>query len=125
MSREHERYSIENQMPAVAAYARRRRYRIVSTYADEGVSGVGFKTRHGLKALLADAMGGAAVSGSMRETGHLGRRNCAADVRSEPEGDQIPLRRTPHLVVLGLLGRWGSSDAAVGCLKHGADDPHR
>ena len=39
MSTDHQRYSTENQAEIIAAYAARRNFEIVRTYADEGRSG--------------------------------------------------------------------------------------
>lgn len=59
MSTEHQRYSPINQAAAIAAYARAKGYKVVKTYADEGISGLGLKNRKGLQALLSEALGGA------------------------------------------------------------------
>jgi DNA invertase Pin-like site-specific DNA recombinase len=59
MSTEHQRYSTENQATRIEAYALERGYRIVKTYADEGISGLQIKNRRGLQALLADVVSGA------------------------------------------------------------------
>ncbi len=40
MSTEHQRYSIENQAAAIAAYAQANGLTIVYTYRDEGISGL-------------------------------------------------------------------------------------
>ncbi|WP_352594584.1 recombinase family protein [Mesorhizobium sp. M0091] len=58
MSSEHQRYSLENQMAAIAEYAERRGFAIVDTYADAGKSGLTLKGRDGLKQLLADVVTG-------------------------------------------------------------------
>lgn len=58
MSTEHQRYSPEHQAAAIAAYAAERGYEIVRTYRDDGISGVSIRNRAGLKALLADVVGG-------------------------------------------------------------------
>ena len=60
MSTEHQKYSIENQSIAIAAYGLERGYRIVRSYADAAVSGLTLAGREGLKALLADVVGGRA-----------------------------------------------------------------
>jgi DNA invertase Pin-like site-specific DNA recombinase len=60
MSTEHQRYSTKNQAAAIARYARRRNYDVVKTYSDDGISGLRFKNREGLKSLLADAVSGEA-----------------------------------------------------------------
>ncbi|PZQ63244.1 MAG: recombinase family protein [Phenylobacterium zucineum] len=60
MSREHQRYSIEGQRVANAAYAAARGISIVRSYIDDGVSGLRIERRAGLKALIADVVGGAA-----------------------------------------------------------------
>ena len=59
MSTDHQRYSIENQAAAIAAYAQQRNLTIVRTYADEGRSGLRIKGRAGLQKLIDDV-----------ETGH-------------------------------------------------------
>lgn len=60
MSTEHQSYSIEYQMAANTAYALAHDYELVRTYADPGVSGLTLKRRPGLRALLADVLGGRA-----------------------------------------------------------------
>jgi DNA invertase Pin-like site-specific DNA recombinase len=56
MSTEHQRYSLENQAAAIAAYASDRGYEINRTYFDPGKSGLTLRERKGLQALLADAL---------------------------------------------------------------------
>lgn len=58
MSTEHQRYSLENQIAAIAEYAERRGYNIVQTYEDAGKSGLTLRGREGLKRLLADVLTG-------------------------------------------------------------------
>lgn len=58
MSTEHQRYSLENQAAANAAYAAACGLEIVRTYSDSGRSGLTLRGRDGLKLLLADALGG-------------------------------------------------------------------
>lgn len=60
MSTEHQKYSTDNQSMAIRRYAERRGYEIVSTYADEGKSGLNLGGREGLQRLLADISTGAA-----------------------------------------------------------------
>ncbi|TWB07191.1 recombinase family protein [Bradyrhizobium stylosanthis] len=54
MSTEFQRYSIENQAAAIAAYARQKNLTIVRTYRDDGRSGLTFKGRPGLADLIDD-----------------------------------------------------------------------
>ena len=54
MSTEHQKYSTDNQADAIAAYAARRNYEIVRTYADEGKSGLNLGGRAALQQLLDD-----------------------------------------------------------------------
>ena len=61
MSTDHQRYSLQNQAAAIAGFATARNYRVVRTYADEGVSGLQACNRRGLQALLQDAVSGAAA----------------------------------------------------------------
>lgn len=61
MSTEHQRYSIEFQTTVNAGYALDHNIQICGTYTDAGVSGLTLAKRPGLKALLADAMSGAAA----------------------------------------------------------------
>ncbi|MDX8542005.1 recombinase family protein [Mesorhizobium abyssinicae] len=56
MSTEHQRYSLENQIAAIAEYADLRGYAIVRTYSDAGRSGLSLKGRDGLKQLLGDVV---------------------------------------------------------------------
>lgn len=60
MSTEHQRYSTENQSDAIRAYAARRNFEIVRTYADEGKSGLNIDGREGLRTLLSDVVAGRA-----------------------------------------------------------------
>src|SRR5712672_518866 len=54
MSTDYQRYSIENQAAAIAAYAQLHELSIVRTYRDEGESGLKIKNRAGLSQLLDD-----------------------------------------------------------------------
>lgn len=54
MSTEHQRYSIENQLEALQAYAAERGMEIVRTYRDAGKSGLTIAGRPGLRDLIAD-----------------------------------------------------------------------
>lgn len=60
MSTEMQRYSIQNQAAAIAAYARDRNLTIVRTYVDEGRSGLRIKGRAGLAELIEDVESGRA-----------------------------------------------------------------
>lgn len=54
MSTEHQRYSTDNQIEAIAAYAVQHKMVIVRTYADAGKSGLNLRGRAGLQQLLHD-----------------------------------------------------------------------
>jgi DNA invertase Pin-like site-specific DNA recombinase len=54
MSTDYQRYSIQNQAAAIAAYAQQRSLTIVRTYVDEGRSGLRIKGRAGLIELIED-----------------------------------------------------------------------
>ncbi|QHP71257.1 recombinase family protein [Bradyrhizobium sp. LCT2] len=60
MSTELQRYSIENQAAAIAAYAQDKNLTIVRTYRDEGRSGLTTKGRAGLIELIDDVESGRA-----------------------------------------------------------------
>jgi DNA invertase Pin-like site-specific DNA recombinase len=60
MSTDAQKYSIENQAAAVAAYAARRHIAIVRTYADPGRSGLRITGRDGLQELIRDVQLGRA-----------------------------------------------------------------
>src|SRR3982074_786555 len=60
MSTIHQRYSIENQAAAIAAYAARYNLNIVRTYRDDGLSGLKIDKREGLKQLITDISSGRA-----------------------------------------------------------------
>jgi DNA invertase Pin-like site-specific DNA recombinase len=60
MSTEHQRYSSDNQASEIAAFALKRGFEVVATYADNGISGLKLSNRKGLKQLLADVIGGQA-----------------------------------------------------------------
>src|SRR5262245_13909006 len=63
MSTDYQRYSIENQAAAIAAYAQRHNLSIVRTYRDEGQSGLRIRNRAGLRQLLEDVRSGQADFG--------------------------------------------------------------
>src|SRR5258708_7083822 len=56
MSTEHQRYSLENQQAAIAAYALDHGFKVDRTYADPGRSGLTLKGRQGLQHLLCDTL---------------------------------------------------------------------
>lgn len=56
MSREHQRFSPENQKTAIAAFAVAHGFEIVATYHDDGKSGLTMKGRPELKRLLRDVL---------------------------------------------------------------------
>lgn len=58
MSTEHQRYSIDNQLVAIMAYAVTRGMEIVQTYADRGKSGLTIERRPALTQLLQDVLAG-------------------------------------------------------------------
>ena len=60
MSTDHQRYSIESQIKAIAEYAFCNEMIVVRTYADKGRSGVTMKGREALKSLIADVQNGRA-----------------------------------------------------------------
>lgn len=60
MSTEHQKYSTDNQAEAIRAYANKRGYEIVKTYADEGKSGLNLSGRLALQSLLSDVENGLA-----------------------------------------------------------------
>ncbi|HEY0329864.1 MAG TPA: recombinase family protein [Rhodopseudomonas sp.] len=60
MSTEHQKYSTENQADVIAAYAARRGFTIIKTYADEGRSGLSLDGRDALKTLIKDVRDGSA-----------------------------------------------------------------
>ena len=60
MSTDHQRYSIDSQVSAIAEYAHCHDMQVVRTYADEGRSGVTMRGRNGLKSLIADVQQGRA-----------------------------------------------------------------
>ena len=60
MSTDHQRYSIQNQAAAIAAYAASHNLTIVRTYADEGESGLRINNRSALIELIEDVRSGRA-----------------------------------------------------------------
>jgi DNA invertase Pin-like site-specific DNA recombinase len=60
MSTGHQKYSIENQAAAIAAYAAQRDLKLVRTYADRGRSGVRLDGREDLQRLIRDVKSGEA-----------------------------------------------------------------
>ena len=60
MSTEDQQYSIANQETAIAEYARKRGFTVISTYSDPGKSGISIRSRKGLRQLLSDVIGGKA-----------------------------------------------------------------
>lgn len=63
MSRDAQRYSLENQRAQIAAYAAEHGIEVVATYADAGKSGVRLEGRESLQQLLADVLAGRADFG--------------------------------------------------------------
>ena len=60
MSTEHQRYSLDSQARAIAAYAASNGFEVICSYVDAGVSGLDLEAREGLKQLLTDVIAGAA-----------------------------------------------------------------
>src|ERR1700756_4534788 len=60
MSTEHQQYSLENQAVSIQKYSEARNFRIVCTYSDAAKSGLGLKSRTGLRQLLQDLASGTA-----------------------------------------------------------------
>jgi DNA invertase Pin-like site-specific DNA recombinase len=58
MSTDYQRYSIQNQAAAIAAFAQQKNLTIVRTYVDEGRSGLRIKGRAGLTELIDDVCSG-------------------------------------------------------------------
>jgi DNA invertase Pin-like site-specific DNA recombinase len=58
MSTDHQQYSIQNQIDAIATYGEKHELNIIRTYADEGRSGLRLDSRQALQALLADVRSG-------------------------------------------------------------------
>jgi DNA invertase Pin-like site-specific DNA recombinase len=58
MSTEHQKYSTDNQSAEIRAYAARRGFEIVRTYADEGKSGLRIDGRDSFQQLLSDIQSG-------------------------------------------------------------------
>jgi DNA invertase Pin-like site-specific DNA recombinase len=58
MSTEHQQYSLANQADAISEYARINGFEVIRTYDDAGKSGLLFKQRKGLCALLNDVIQG-------------------------------------------------------------------
>ena len=65
MSTERQRYSTANQMAAIARYADQHGLDVVSTYADEGRSGVSLGGRNALQRLIEDVTTGRAAFGAI------------------------------------------------------------
>jgi DNA invertase Pin-like site-specific DNA recombinase len=57
MSTEHQQYSTNNQMDVIKEYAERRNMEIVTTYSDEGKSGLNIQGRDSLTRMIADVEG--------------------------------------------------------------------
>ena len=60
MSTDHQQYSTSNQMDFIREDAGRRGWEIVQVFSDEGKSGLNFKNRAGLKAMIAQVQAGQA-----------------------------------------------------------------
>ncbi len=58
MSTEHQRYSTENQAGAIQDYAAKNNIEIVRTYSDEGISGLTFEGRPGIRKMISDVESG-------------------------------------------------------------------
>ncbi len=57
MSTEHQQYSTNNQMDVIKEYANRRNMEIVTTYSDEGKSGLNIQGRDSLTRMISDVEG--------------------------------------------------------------------
>lgn len=111
MSTEHQKYSTENQLEAIAAYAAPRGFEIVKTYADAGNSGLKLDLHAALQGLIADVRNGVAdfdtapvydVSGclgtrrSFRGLGRRGRAGASSGRASvEEKGEAARLASPP------------------------------
>jgi DNA invertase Pin-like site-specific DNA recombinase len=60
MSTEHQQYSTSNQMDVINEYAKRRNFRIVREYSDEGKSGLKIQGRDSLAAMIQEVQTGSA-----------------------------------------------------------------
>lgn len=60
MSTEHQQYSTSNQLDVIKEFAKRRNMEIVTTYSDQGKSGLNIKGRDALTRMIADVESGAA-----------------------------------------------------------------
>lgn len=65
MSTEHQQYSTANQHDVIVAYAGEHSLEIVRAYSDDGRSGLTLRGRDGLRAMLADVIGGNAEFGTI------------------------------------------------------------
>jgi len=74
MSTEHQQYSTSNQMDVIREYALRRNMEIVTTYSDEGKSGLNIQGRESLGRMIADVQNKRAdYSARWRESSKVGR----------------------------------------------------
>jgi DNA invertase Pin-like site-specific DNA recombinase len=60
MSTDHQKYSTENQADKIREYAAHNKIEIITTYADEGKSGLSIEGRNSLKKMIDDVQSGAA-----------------------------------------------------------------
>jgi len=98
MSTYQQKYSIENQAAAIAAYASERKIEIVKTYVDKGRSGLRINSRKDLQKLIADVQG------------HI-HRHLRADAKEASAPDRSPalpplLRRAASLEWRHIRGQF-------------------
>jgi len=61
MSTDHQKYSTENQEQAIREYAEKRNIEVITTYADQGKSGLDIGGREALQRLISDVQDGHAA----------------------------------------------------------------
>ena len=108
MSTDYQRYSIENQVVVIAAYAERHGLTIVRTYRDEGESGLRIRNRKGLRELIDDVSSGRADFTHLLvyDVSRWGRFQ-DTDEAAHKGADQLSIVSTEIAVELGNLDKLG------------------
>src|SRR5690348_6180587 len=108
MSRELQRYSIKNQMAAIAAYAEANALTIVRTYADEGRNGLRIKGRPGLIELIDDVQSGQPTSITSSSTMSVGGAASRTSTRA----------RNTNSCVSEAASRWNTAPSSSRTTAH-------
>ena len=106
MSTEHQRYSLDSQARAIAAYAASNGFEVICSYVDAGVSGLDLEAREGLKQLLTDVIAGRRV-----DAPKLCRPRAVSSAATAARRGRRTAARATRNASYGLVNRAASADA--------------